>query len=205
MAGLTNEVCVLGSFKKGRNLLLHTPKFPPLCGPSMRAATIPNIPNLIYLKQDFPTLKQPGFPRPRKYAFIAPYSAVLFAAVFTVVFDTTCFLCIYYTPLCEQKVCNPSGDKSRRLLLQQGAKQESADKMRSTIQEIKARRGRVLVISDPIGVFPEDEVIALPTVSPEINALLAALPLQLFAMFSAELRGCNIDRPRNLAKSVTVD
>ena len=77
--------------------------------------------------------------------------------------------------------------------------------MRSTIQEIKARRGQVLIITDQPELFPKDEVIALPTVSSESNALLATLPLQLFAMFSAELRGCNIDRPRNLAKSVTVE
>jgi glucosamine--fructose-6-phosphate aminotransferase (isomerizing) len=82
------------------------------------------------------------------------------------------------------------------------------DKVRSNIDEVKARGGRV------IGVVTEgdeelskhlDHVIAIPRTHDALTPILASVPLQLLAYHIAVLRGCNVDQPRNLAKSVTVE
>jgi glucosamine--fructose-6-phosphate aminotransferase (isomerizing) len=82
------------------------------------------------------------------------------------------------------------------------------DKMLSNIQEIKARNGRVLAIasegSSRIGEVCAD-VIRVPETLPILQPILNIVPLQLFAYFIARSRGCDIDKPRNLAKSVTVE
>ena len=77
----------------------------------------------------------------------------------------------------------------------------------STIEEIRARKGPIYVITqggEPIAV-PTEGVIEVPKSAPELDPLLLNIPLQLLAYHVAIAKGCNIDQPRNLAKSVTVE
>jgi glucosamine--fructose-6-phosphate aminotransferase (isomerizing) len=81
-------------------------------------------------------------------------------------------------------------------------------KMLSNIEEVKARDGIVIVVGDPADpeIAPHaDFLIPVPAVSPWIQPLITVLPLQLLAYHLGVLRGCDVDRPRNLAKSVTVE
>ncbi len=87
-------------------------------------------------------------------------------------------------------------------------KDEIYDKMFSNIQEIKARKGKVIVIAtegDQKIDLVSDEVIYLPRSDPLLTPILAAIPLQLLAYHIARIKECDIDKPRNLAKSVTVE
>jgi glucosamine--fructose-6-phosphate aminotransferase (isomerizing) len=82
------------------------------------------------------------------------------------------------------------------------------DKMLSNIQEIKARNGRVLAVAGQGCLRVSDvcdDVIWVPETIPLLQPILNIVPLQLFAYFIARSRGCDIDKPRNLAKSVTVE
>jgi glucosamine--fructose-6-phosphate aminotransferase (isomerizing) len=82
------------------------------------------------------------------------------------------------------------------------------DKVLSNIQEIKARDGEVIAIAyqhdDQIEKFA-DKVIRIPETDELLSPILAAIPLQLLAYHVAKHRGHEIDQPRNLAKSVTVE
>lgn len=81
-------------------------------------------------------------------------------------------------------------------------------KVVSNIQEIRARGARVIVIAEEgdAAVLPyADEVIRIPLASPMLEPLLAVVPLQIFAMALATAKGLDVDQPRNLAKSVTVE
>ncbi len=82
------------------------------------------------------------------------------------------------------------------------------EKMVSNVQEIKARGAYVLAVAkegnEAVGE-QSDEIIYIPKIRDEIAPLLSVVPLQLFAYFVARERGCNIDKPKNLAKSVTVE
>ncbi len=82
------------------------------------------------------------------------------------------------------------------------------EKMISNIQEIRARRGKIIAIAssgdDKIGKEIK-EVVYIPRCGELFSPLLAALPLQLIAYHIAVKRGCDVDQPRNLAKSVTVE
>jgi len=85
------------------------------------------------------------------------------------------------------------------------------DKTASNLQEVVARGGRVILLSDQAGVArieaqarPEASV-ALPTVDPFVAPILYAIPVQLLAYHTAVLKGTDVDQPRNLAKSVTVE
>jgi len=85
---------------------------------------------------------------------------------------------------------------------------ESRIKMISNIKEIKARNGRVIAIINEDDVEAAqlvDDVIRIPSVPDIVSPLISVVPLQLFAYYVALLRGCNVDQPRNLAKSVTVE
>jgi glucosamine--fructose-6-phosphate aminotransferase (isomerizing) len=86
---------------------------------------------------------------------------------------------------------------------------ELYEKMVSNMQETKARKGRVLAIlseGDDEANELSDKAIYIPRISnPELNPFLVAVCLQLFAYFVAKNLGCEIDQPRNLAKSVTVE
>jgi glutamine---fructose-6-phosphate transaminase (isomerizing) len=82
------------------------------------------------------------------------------------------------------------------------------DKVMSNLEEIKARGGPVIAIAsenDDRVEAKADEVIAVPDVPDYLQPLVTAIPLQLLAYHIALLRGCDIDKPRNLAKSVTVE
>jgi glucosamine--fructose-6-phosphate aminotransferase (isomerizing) len=82
------------------------------------------------------------------------------------------------------------------------------EKVLSNIQEIKARKGRVIAIvskgDDTISRIA-DEVIELPKTLECLEPLIATIPLQLLAYHVAVCKGKNVDQPRNLAKSVTVE
>ena len=81
-------------------------------------------------------------------------------------------------------------------------------KVISNIEEVKARKGPVIAIacqSDETIADLADDVIYVPDVEEYLQPIMTAIPLQLLAYHIAVLRGCNIDRPRNLAKSVTVE
>jgi glutamine---fructose-6-phosphate transaminase (isomerizing) len=76
----------------------------------------------------------------------------------------------------------------------------------STIEEIRARRGPTYVVTHPGRVpAPVDGVIEVPKSEPELDAILLNVPLQLMAYHAALERGTDVDQPRNLAKSVTVE
>ena len=81
-------------------------------------------------------------------------------------------------------------------------------KVMSNLQEVKARRGPVIAIAcegdDKIADLADD-VIYVPDVDEYLQPLVTSIPLQLLSYQIAVLRGCNVDRPRNLAKSVTVE
>jgi glucosamine--fructose-6-phosphate aminotransferase (isomerizing) len=82
------------------------------------------------------------------------------------------------------------------------------DKVMGNLEEIKARGGPVLAIAtegDEEVVTRADEVLYVPEVPEYLQPLVAVVPLQLFAYHIALLRGCDVDKPRNLAKSVTVE
>lgn len=84
----------------------------------------------------------------------------------------------------------------------------SYDKIVSNVQEVKARNGVVIAIvteGDDTIVKMADHVIAIPDTDPVLVSLLSTIPLQLIAYHIAVMRGCNVDQPRNLAKSVTVE
>ncbi len=78
----------------------------------------------------------------------------------------------------------------------------------SNIQEVKARKGKVIVIASDCCEFPEglvDELILIPSCHDAIQPVLASIPVQLLSYYIAVERGCDVDKPRNLAKSVTVE
>jgi glucosamine--fructose-6-phosphate aminotransferase (isomerizing) len=81
-------------------------------------------------------------------------------------------------------------------------------KVISNIQEIRARGARVIAIAEQgdAAVLPyADEVIQIPLADPLFEPFLAVVPLQIFAMELAHAKGLDVDQPRNLAKSVTVE
>ena len=80
------------------------------------------------------------------------------------------------------------------------------EKMLSNIQEVKARGARVIVIAaEGAEVVGAEHIIRIPVASPLFQPVLATIPLQVFAYEIAVARGTDVDQPRNLAKSVTVE
>lgn len=82
------------------------------------------------------------------------------------------------------------------------------DKIKSNIAEIKARHGKLIIFADRSLAFRNDEqitVLPLPHVPRILAPILYVIPLQLLAYYTAVTRGTNVDQPRNLAKSVTVE
>lgn len=87
-------------------------------------------------------------------------------------------------------------------------KNASYEKVVSNIQEVKARKGKIIAIvteGDTVVRDIADYVIEIPETDDALVPLTASIPLQLLAYHIAVMRGCNIDQPRNLAKSVTVE
>jgi glutamine---fructose-6-phosphate transaminase (isomerizing) len=84
----------------------------------------------------------------------------------------------------------------------------SYEKVVSNIQEVKARKGRVIsIVTEGDNVIPtmSEFVIEVPAVHEALMPLVSVIPLQLLSYHIAVMRGCNVDQPRNLAKSVTVE
>lgn len=82
------------------------------------------------------------------------------------------------------------------------------DKMVSNIQEVKARNAHIISLAQEGNSGIEahsDEVFYIPRTKDELTPLLSVVPLQLYAYYVAKAKGCEIDKPRNLAKSVTVE
>ena len=82
------------------------------------------------------------------------------------------------------------------------------EKVLSNIQEVKARRGQIITVTDRKTselVNLSDHIIEVPSSHPRTFSIVASVPLQLLAYHLAVLRGCDVDQPRNLAKSVTVE
>lgn len=87
-------------------------------------------------------------------------------------------------------------------------KDSSYEKIVSNIQEVKARKGRVIaIVTEGDTLIPSmvDFVIEVPEVHEILTALVSVIPLQLLSYYIAVMRGRNVDQPRNLAKSVTVE
>ena len=84
----------------------------------------------------------------------------------------------------------------------------SYEKVISNIQEVKARKGKIIAVvtkGDVMAAELADHVIEIPETEEELVPILASVPLQLLSYYIAVMRGCNVDQPRNLAKSVTVE
>ncbi len=82
------------------------------------------------------------------------------------------------------------------------------DKTISNLKEVQARAGKLMAIAtegDTQIRHLTDQVIEVPKVSDIFSPIINVVPLQLFAYFVADLRGLDVDQPRNLAKSVTVE
>ncbi|HUI30737.1 MAG TPA: glutamine--fructose-6-phosphate transaminase (isomerizing) [Candidatus Acidoferrales bacterium] len=87
-------------------------------------------------------------------------------------------------------------------------KDSTYDKVLSNIQEVRARKGRVLAIANKADDRLKslaDHIIEIPETLEMLSPILSVIPLQLLAYHIAVKRGCNVDQPRNLAKSVTVE
>jgi glucosamine--fructose-6-phosphate aminotransferase (isomerizing) len=84
----------------------------------------------------------------------------------------------------------------------------SFEKVFSNMEEVRARGGKVIVITDCLdgGLMDKaDVVLSIPSIADELMPVLTSIPLQLLAYHVAVLRGTDVDQPRNLAKSVTVE
>ena len=82
------------------------------------------------------------------------------------------------------------------------------EKVLSNLQEVKARGGPVIALADhvdPQVTKLADDVIQIPQTQDFLQPIIASIPLQLLSYEIALLRGCDVDKPRNLAKSVTVE
>ena len=85
---------------------------------------------------------------------------------------------------------------------------QSYEKIISNIQEVKSRKGRVIALvteGDRLVQALADVVIEVPATHEALMPIVATIPLQLLSYYTAVQRGCNVDQPRNLAKSVTVE
>jgi glucosamine--fructose-6-phosphate aminotransferase (isomerizing) len=86
--------------------------------------------------------------------------------------------------------------------------QETYEKVVSNIQEVKARKGKIIAVvsqGDKSVKAMSDYVIEIPLTEELLTPLVSCIPLQLLAYHVALLRGCDVDKPRNLAKSVSVE
>lgn len=84
------------------------------------------------------------------------------------------------------------------------------EKALSNLQEVRARGGKLYVLTDQVNLFKQDtfsgaHVINMPTMHPFLTPIIYTIPLQLLAYHVAVLKGTDVDQPRNLAKSVTVE
>ena len=106
---------------------------------------------------------------------------------------------IYKTNQGDKNSYKPAGSKKI---------ENSYEKVVSNIQEVKARKGKVIAIvteGDVQVAAMADHVIEIPDADENLVPIIATIPLQLLSYHIAVFRGCNVDQPRNLAKSVTVE
>ena len=82
---------------------------------------------------------------------------------------------------------------------------ELTHKLQSNIDEVRSRGARVIAVTSPESKIDADETITMPDVHPLFAVSTQIVPVQLLGYHIAKLRGCDIDKPRNLAKSVTVE
>ena len=85
---------------------------------------------------------------------------------------------------------------------------ETLPKVVSNMQEVKARNGQIIVVRSASCPMPQglvDEEMVIPDSHPAVAPILASVPVQLLSYYIAVERGCDVDKPRNLAKSVTVE
>ena len=85
---------------------------------------------------------------------------------------------------------------------------ELLEKLKSNLQEVSARGGQLLVFADREAQLSEDEqtqVVNMPSIHPVLAPIFYTIPLQLLSYYVAVLKGTDVDQPRNLAKSVTVE
>jgi glucosamine--fructose-6-phosphate aminotransferase (isomerizing) len=85
---------------------------------------------------------------------------------------------------------------------------QSYEKVVSNIQEVKARKGKIIAVvtaGDRTVTELADHVIEIPKTDDTLVPIVSVIPFQLLAYHVAVMRGCNVDQPRNLAKSVTVE
>jgi len=86
--------------------------------------------------------------------------------------------------------------------------EKAYDKIVSNIQEVRARGGKIIIITSEVNAELKeysDHIIRVPRIHHCLQAVLTTIPLQLLAYHMAVLKGCDVDMPRNLAKSVTVE
>jgi glutamine---fructose-6-phosphate transaminase (isomerizing) len=86
--------------------------------------------------------------------------------------------------------------------------QSAYEKIVSNVQEVKARKGKIIAVvnkGDTQIRALADHIIEVPETEEVLSPLVTIVPLQLLAYHIAIMRGCNVDQPRNLAKSVTVE
>lgn len=81
------------------------------------------------------------------------------------------------------------------------------EKTLSNMEEVKARGARIIAVTDEPSAFKAkaDNIVEVPSTHPSLSPLMSVLPLQFLAYHAGVLKGCDVDRPRNLAKSVTVE
>ena len=87
-------------------------------------------------------------------------------------------------------------------------KSDEYEKILSNVMEIKARKAIVIGVLDPKNFHMKkqfDHYIEVPDTSKDFSPIINQIPLQLIAYYCAIYRGCDVDKPRNLAKSVTVE
>ena len=85
---------------------------------------------------------------------------------------------------------------------------EMYHKTLANLQEVRARKGRVIAVTTSDSAFPEDQaddIISIPAAHEAVQPILASIPVQLLSYYIACGRNCDVDKPRNLAKSVTVE
>ena len=85
---------------------------------------------------------------------------------------------------------------------------DTVSKIISNMQEVKARKGQLIVVRSTSCEIPEglaDDEVIIPDCHPAAAPILACVPVQLLSYYIAVERGCDVDKPRNLAKSVTVE
>jgi len=85
-----------------------------------------------------------------------------------------------------------------------------AEKSLSNLQEVRARGGQLYILTDQPSLFEQSifagtHIITMPPIHPILTPILYTIPLQLLAYHVAVLKGTDVDQPRNLAKSVTVE